>query len=53
VDKAKVKAQVPKGKVKSAARGGGDRSLDTKGKADRASGSPKQAGEKPKDAAKP
>jgi uncharacterized protein YjbJ (UPF0337 family) len=54
VDKAKDKAQVAKGKVKSAAgRASGDRSLETKGKADQVSGNVKQAGEKLKDAAKP
>ncbi len=53
VDKAKDKAQVAKGKVKSAAgHASGDRSLETKGKADQVSGNVKQAGEKLKDAAK-
>jgi uncharacterized protein YjbJ (UPF0337 family) len=54
VDKAQDKAQVAKGKAKSAAgRASGDRNLDKKGKADQASGNLKQAGEKVKDALKP
>jgi uncharacterized protein YjbJ (UPF0337 family) len=52
--KAKDKAQVVKGKVKSAAgRASGDKSLEAKGKADQMSGNLKQVGEKLKDAAKP
>jgi uncharacterized protein YjbJ (UPF0337 family) len=52
VDKAKDKAQVAKGKLKSAAgRSSGDRRLETQGKADAVSGNLKQAGEKLKDAA--
>jgi uncharacterized protein YjbJ (UPF0337 family) len=53
VNKAKDKAQVAKGKVKSAAgRASGDRRLQTRGKADEVSGNLKQAGEKLKDATK-
>jgi uncharacterized protein YjbJ (UPF0337 family) len=53
-DKAKDKAQVAKGKLKSAVgRASGDKDLEAEGKADRVSGNLKQAGEKLKDAAKP
>jgi uncharacterized protein YjbJ (UPF0337 family) len=54
VDKAKDKAQVAKGKVKSVAgRAGADRNLQAKAKADQASGNLKHADEKQKGAAKP
>jgi uncharacterized protein YjbJ (UPF0337 family) len=52
VDKAKDKAQVAKGKTKSAAgRASGNKKLEREGKADQVSGNLKQAGEKVKDAA--
>jgi uncharacterized protein YjbJ (UPF0337 family) len=51
VDKAKDKAQVAKGEVKEkAGKATKDRSLQAKGKGDKASGNLKQAGEKVKDA---
>jgi len=51
VDKAKNKAQAAKGTVKEkAGRATNDRSLEAKGKGDKASGNLKQAGEKVKDA---
>ena len=50
-DKAKNKLQEAKGHVKEAAgRATGDRSLERKGKGDKAAGNLKQAGEKVKDA---
>jgi uncharacterized protein YjbJ (UPF0337 family) len=50
-DKAKNKLQEAEGHVKeSAGRATGDRSLETKGKRDKAAGNLKQAGEKVKDA---
>jgi len=53
-EKAKDKAQVAKGKLKSAAgRATGDKRLEAEGKADQVSGNLKQTGEKLKDAAKP
>jgi uncharacterized protein YjbJ (UPF0337 family) len=53
VDKAKNKAQAVKGGVKEAAgKATNDRTLEAKGKADKASGNLKQAGEKLKDAVK-
>ncbi len=54
VDKAKDKAQAAKGSMKEAAgKATNDRTLETKGKADKVSGNLKQAGEKVKDAVKP
>ncbi len=51
VDKAKDKAQAAKGTVKEkAGKATDDQSLEAKGKADKASGNLKQAGEKVKDA---
>jgi len=53
VDKAKDKAQVAKGEVKSRlGHASGDQRLETEGKADKVSGNLKQAGEKLKDAIK-
>lgn len=53
-DKAKNEAQTAGGKVKEAAgRATGDRSLEAEGRADRAAGNIKQAGEKVKDAVRP
>jgi uncharacterized protein YjbJ (UPF0337 family) len=53
VDKAKNKAQAVKGRVKEATgKATNDRTLEAKGKADKASGNLKQAGEKLKDAVK-
>jgi uncharacterized protein YjbJ (UPF0337 family) len=53
VDKAKNKAQAVKGRVKEATgKATNDKSLEAKGKADKASGNLKQAGEKLKDAVK-
>ena len=52
-DKAKDKAQAAKGKVKEkAGKATNDRSLEAKGKGDKAAGNLKQAGEKVKDAVK-
>jgi uncharacterized protein YjbJ (UPF0337 family) len=52
-DKAKDKLQAAKGHVKEAAgKATNDRSLEAKGKGDKASGNLKQAGEKVKDAFK-
>ncbi len=54
IDKAKDKAQAAKGTVKEkAGRASGDRSLEASGRADRAAGNVKQAGEKLKDAVRP
>jgi uncharacterized protein YjbJ (UPF0337 family) len=54
IDKAKDKAQVAKGDVKSrVGRATGDRSMEAEGKGDKVSGNLKQAGEKVKDALKP
>jgi uncharacterized protein YjbJ (UPF0337 family) len=51
IDKAKDKAQAAKGTVKEkAGKATNDRSLEAKGKGDKASGNLKQAGEKVKDA---
>ena len=51
VDKLKNKAQETKGHVKEAAgKATNDRSLEAKGKKDKAAGNVKQAGEKVKDA---
>jgi uncharacterized protein YjbJ (UPF0337 family) len=51
VDKAKNKAQETKGRIKDAAgKATNDRSLEAKGKKDKAAGNVKQAGEKVKDA---
>jgi uncharacterized protein YjbJ (UPF0337 family) len=53
VDKAKDKAQVAKGDVKSGVgHATGDPGLEAEGKADKLSGNLKQAGEKVKDAIK-
>jgi uncharacterized protein YjbJ (UPF0337 family) len=53
VDKAKNKAQEARGHVKDAAgRATNDRTLQAEGKADKAKGNLKQAGEKVKDALK-
>ena len=53
VDKAKNKAQAAKGDVKEkAGRATNDRSMQAKGKGEKASGNLKQAGEKVKDAVK-
>ena len=53
MDKAKDKAQVVKGNVKSGVgRATGDRSMEAEGEADKVSGNLKQAGEKVKDAIK-
>ncbi len=53
VDKAKNKAQAVKGSVKEATgKATNDRTLEAKGKADKAAGNLKQAGEKLKDAVK-
>jgi uncharacterized protein YjbJ (UPF0337 family) len=50
-DKAKDKAQVAKGKIKEVTgKATKNRSLEAKGKGDKASGNLKQAGEKVKDA---
>jgi uncharacterized protein YjbJ (UPF0337 family) len=50
-DKVKDKAQVAKGKIKEATgKATGNRSLEAKGKGNKASGNLKQAGEKVKDA---
>jgi uncharacterized protein YjbJ (UPF0337 family) len=52
-DKTKDKAQVVKGKIKEATgKATGNRSLEAKGKGNKASGNLKQAGEKVKDAVK-
>jgi uncharacterized protein YjbJ (UPF0337 family) len=51
VDKAKDKAQAAKGEAKMGlGRAAGDPALEAEGKADKASGNLKQAGEKVKDA---
>ncbi len=53
IDKAKDKAQAAKGTVKEkTGKATNDRSLETKGKAGKASGNLKQGGEKVKDAIK-
>jgi uncharacterized protein YjbJ (UPF0337 family) len=53
IDKAKDKAQVTKGHVKThVGRAAGDRRMEAEGKADKMSGNLKQAGEKLKDALK-